>query len=50
MLRNINGREVEPSCFLEHHNECLLEQFYGQSLDCNCECHDHQQTWSPVVH
>jgi hypothetical protein len=46
MLLSQSGREVEPSCFLGRHKSCLLEQFYGQSLECDCECHEHQAPWS----
>jgi len=46
----IEGKEIEAYCFLGMHSKCLLEQFYGRDLDCECDCHDHQAKWSPIGH
>jgi len=32
---------IAPYCFLNRHKKCLLEQFYGRDLDCECICHHH---------
>jgi hypothetical protein len=40
-------KNIEVDCMLGEHSACNLQQFYGNALDCQCNCHNHPSMVGP---